>query len=141
VLLGHKNFRSRNAEVRPVTLNEWGHGTTQQTSTVENKSASRTLYSFKYLSHASIQVYGQEVHGQAGCRHCTHAGMFWPPKSWANAAAPFCNDLMSVAATAWLWADSLYIYISEDPRKTRAKFSTHAEVGKPGAQVLMGENC
>ncbi|KAJ7838560.1 hypothetical protein B0H13DRAFT_1911675 [Mycena leptocephala] len=36
-LSGHKNFRSRNAEARPVMLSKWGHGTTEQTSMVKKK--------------------------------------------------------------------------------------------------------
>ncbi|KAJ7807504.1 hypothetical protein B0H13DRAFT_1928989 [Mycena leptocephala] len=50
--------------------------------------------------------------------------MFWPRKSWANAAAPFCNNLMSVAATTWLWADSE----RRPTQKENDCFSTHAEV-------------
>jgi hypothetical protein len=100
VLSGHKNSRSKNVEARPVTLSEWGHGTTEQT----NKHSQEKVGSmhFVQLQIPELRLYS----GQAGCRHCTYAGMFWPRKGWANAAAPFCNTLMSVAATAWLWADS-----------------------------------
>jgi hypothetical protein len=104
-LSGHNNLRSRNAEARPVTLSEWGHGTTQQTSTVKKKSALRTLYSFKYLSHASIQAYGPEVLPTVRPAAVT-LECFGPVRVGRMRSADFYNSLMSVAATASLWADS-----------------------------------